>query len=254
MPDTVRVEFPREGIAFLTLDRAERRNALSIRLLESLVGELEGLHARGAARVVILRGDGPVFSAGLDLIEAADETLVETSARRVSAALHALRHSPLVSIAAVHGGAYAGGAGLMAACDMAVGASDAVIGFPEARRGLLPALVTDVLRSKVRSGDLADLFLVGDPIDAGRAREIGLFQRVVPPGRLLEEALAMAASILAGGPRTIEHTKVLLRAAYARPEGAEGSPIAEHLAGRKSPEAVEGLRAFREKRPPAWER
>lgn len=254
MPDTVRVEFPREGIAILTLDRPERRNALSIALLGALTRELEALHARAAARVVILRGEGPVFSAGLDLHEAADDALVEESARHVSAALHALRHSPLISIAAVQGGAYAGGAGLMAACDMAVGAADARIGFPEARRGLLPALVTDVLRVKVRAGDLAELFLVGDPIDALRAREIGLFQRVVPAERVLPEALAMAASILAGGPHTIERTKDILRSAYARPEGTEASPIAEHLAGRRGPEAIEGLRAFREKRPPAWDR
>jgi methylglutaconyl-CoA hydratase len=248
----VTVESIRPGVAVLTLARPERRNALSIALLSALVRELEALHTRQAARVVILRGAGPVFSAGLDLVEAADATLVEDSARRVSAALHALRHSPLVSIAAVHGGAYAGGAGLMAACDIAVAAADAKIGFPEARRGLLPALICEALREKVRAGDLADLFLVGDPVDAARAREIGLVQRVVAPERLLDECLALAAGILAGGPRTIEHTKVLLRRTFAHSSAAEMSPIAEHLAARQSPEAVEGLRAFVEKRPPSW--
>lgn len=246
------VETIRPGVALLTLARPERRNALSIALVTALVRELESLHARRAARVVILRGAGPVFSAGLDLAEAADATLVEESARRVSAALHALRHSPLVSIAAVHGGAYAGGAGLMAACDIAVAAADARIGFPEARRGLLPALVCEALREKVRGGDLADLFLVGEPIDAARAREIGLVQRVVPVESLLDEAVRLAEGILAGGPRTIEHTKTLLRRAYAHPAAEQGSPIAEHLAARSSPEAVEGLRAFLEKRPPVW--
>ncbi len=252
MSAPVTVESIRPGVAVLTLARPERRNALSIALLSALVRELEALHTRQAARVVILRGAGPVFSAGLDLVEAADATLVEDSARRVSAALHALRHSPLVSIAAVHGGAYAGGAGLMAACDIAVAAADAKIGFPEARRGLLPALICEALREKVRAGDLADLFLVGDPVDAARAREIGLVQRVVAPERLLDECLALAAGILAGGPRTIEHTKVLLRRTFAHSSAAEMSPIAEHLAARQSPEAVEGLRAFVEKRPPSW--
>lgn len=253
MSASVVVEAIRPGVALLTLDRAERRNALSIALLGSLVHTLDDLHARRAARVVILRGAGPVFSAGLDLAEAANPDLVEESAHRVSAALRALTHSPLVSIAAVQGGAYAGGAGLMAACDVTIAAADARFGFPEARRGLLPALVTDVLRAKVRSGDLAELFLVGDAIDAERARAIGLVQRVVPPTRLLDEALAVAEGVMAGGPRTIEHTKALLRAAYASDHPGRTSPLAEHLAARRGPEAAEGLRAFLEKRPPAWD-
>jgi methylglutaconyl-CoA hydratase len=255
VPEIVLVDHPRPGVAVLTLDRAERRNALSIALLEGLVHELDSLAQGGDVRVAILRGAGPVFSAGLDLAEAANPELVERSARCVAAALSALRHSPLVTVAAVHGGAYAGGAGLMAACDIAVGTSDFKICFPEAQRGLLPALVCDVLRVKVREGDLAELFLVGNTIDADRARQIGLLQRVVPTERLLDEALGIAAGILAGGPATIVDTKKLLHAAYNRGphDAAAGeASIAEHLAARRSPEAAEGLRAFLEKRPPSW--
>lgn len=252
MPDAVLVEPLRPGVVLLTLDRAERRNALSIALLSDLVRQLDGLHARRAARVVILRGAGPVFSAGIDLVETSNPELAEESAHRLSAALHALAHSPLVSIAAVHGGVYAGGAGLMAACDVAVAAADAKIGFPEARRGLLPALITDVLCCKVRSGDLSELLLVGDTIDAERGRQIGLVQRVVPAHRLVDESLSLAEGILAGGPRTIEHTKALLRAAFARAAAAQASPVAAHLAATSSAEAAEGLRAFLERRPPVW--
>lgn len=255
MPNHVLVDHPRPGMALLTLNRPERRNALSIALMRGLVGELESL-AKAAVRVAILRGAGPVFSAGLDLAEAADPALVEESARAVAAALAAVRHAPIVTIAAVHGGVYAGGAGLAASCDMAIGTSDLRIGFPEAQRGLLPSLVCDVLRKKVREGDLADLFLVGGTIDAVRGRDIGLLQRVVPPERLLDEALAMAAGILAGGPRTIVATKALLHAAY---DGGPPDPaaaervIAEHVGARHGPEAAEGLRAFLEKRPPNWQ-
>jgi methylglutaconyl-CoA hydratase len=172
----------------------------------------------------------------------------------VAAALRALRRPELVTIAALHGGVYAGGAGLAAACDVAIGTADLKIGFPEARRGLLPALVCEVLRVKIRAGDLADLFLVGDPIDAVRAREIGLVQRVVPPERLLDEAVAVAAGILAGGPDTIRRTKALLNETYAGHAAGDGDDhaIREHLEGRRSAEADEGLRAFLEKRPPAW--
>lgn len=254
MPDRVAVEIVRPGVATVTLDRPERRNALSIELLGSLVDSLDALARDGTTRVAILRGAGPVFCAGLDLAEAARPELVEASARGVAAALAALRRPELVTIAALHGGAYAGGAGLAAACDVAVGTADLEIGFPEARRGLLPALVCDVMRVKVRAGDLAELFLVGDPIDAVRAREIGLLQRIVPAEKLLDEALAVAASILAGGPETIRRTKALLDATYAGGVSGSGADhaIRDHLAGRRSAEADEGLRAFLEKRPPAW--
>jgi len=246
------LETPRPAVAIITLNRPERRNALSIKLLASLLETITALEATKETRVVILRGSGPVFSAGLDLAEAADAALVESSAQHVAATLHAIRHSRLVFIAAVHGGAYAGGAGLAAACDMAVLAADAKVGFPEARRGLLPALVCDVLREKVSAGHLADLFLVGEPIDATRACTIGLAQRVVPPERLLDEAVAMAEGILAGGPTTIEHTKALLRRAFTAAASDSSSALAEHLAARQSPEAIEGLRAFLEKRVPRW--
>lgn len=252
MSDLVTVE-TRPGLAILTLNRPERRNSLSIGLLDAILQQIATLEAEPSIRVVILRGAGPVFSAGLDLTEAADAALVEPSAQHVAKTLHTIRHSRLVFIAAVHGGAYAGGAGLAAACDMTVLASDAKIGFPEARRGLLPALVCEVLREKVLAGDLADLFLVGEPIDAARAQQMGLAQRVVPTERLLDEALAMAESIRAGGPHTIALTKALLRRTYAAtPEKDASSPLAEHLAARHSPEATEGLRAFLEKRSPNW--
>jgi methylglutaconyl-CoA hydratase len=255
MPERVVVEIVRPGVATVTLDRPERRNALSIALLGSIVEAVDSLARDGVTRVIILRGAGPVFSAGLDLAEAARAELVEASARGVAAALAALRRPELVTIAALHGGAYAGGAGLAAACDVAVGTTDLKIGFPEARRGLLPALVCDVMRVKVRAGDLAELFLVGDPIDAVRAREIGLLQRVVPPEMLLDEALAVAAAILAGGPETIRRTKALLNETYAGNGAAAGDDhaIRDHLEGRRSAEADEGLRAFLEKRPPAWD-
>lgn len=252
MTDLVSLE-KRPGLAILTLNRPERRNALSISLLETLLKQIAALEAEPSTRVAILRGAGPVFSAGLDLTEAADAALAEPSAQHVAKTLHTIRHARLVFIAAVHGGAYAGGAGLAAACDMTVLAADTKIGFPEARRGLLPALVCEVLREKVLAGDLADLFLVGEPIDAARAQAIGLAQRVVPAERLLDEAIAMADSVLAGGPHTIALTKALLRRTYAStPEKDAPSPLAEHLAARHSPEAAEGLQAFLKKRSPRW--
>jgi methylglutaconyl-CoA hydratase len=250
-------------VAVLTLNRPERRNALSIALMQQLVDQIEQLDTGGRTRVVILRGAGSVFCAGLDLAEAQDPDLVQQSAECVERTLHALRFSSLVTIAAVHGGAYAGGAGVAAACDIAVGSTDCRIAFPEARRGLLPALICDVLRTKLREGDLTELFLVGEPIDAGRAYMLGLLQRLVEPDQLLGEALRLAEGILAGGPQTIRDTKHLLHAAYGHVQlnqsdvqtttsSAGSHSIDEHLRARFSEEASEGLRAFLEKRPPKW--
>lgn len=241
------------GVRAVSLNRPDRRNALSIELLESLCLELNQLEQDEENRVVILGGEGKVFSAGLDLREAADTTLVQRSASAVKQTLSQLRSTPLVVIAAVHGGAFAGGAGVMAACDIVIAAEDARISFPEARRGLLPALVMEVLRHKVRAGDLSELLLVGEPVDAARAQQIGLVQRIVPAAQLRDASVAVARSVLAGGPETIRQTKALLGAAFAEHDSA-GEPdlIDLHLAARHSDEAREGLAAFNEKRDPKW--
>ncbi len=249
--EAIEVEHPCSGIAILTLNRPERRNALAIAMMRSLHRAIGDLETDDSTRVVIVRGAGPVFCAGLDLSEASDRALVRESAECVARTLHCLRYSTLVTIAAVNGGAYAGGAGVVAACDMAVGATDIQIGFPEARRGLLPALISDVLRTKIREGDLAELFLVGAPIGAVRAQQIGLLQRIVEPARVVDEALEMGRGILAGGPQTIRDTKTLLHHAYGQTHG-ETHSIEEHLKARFSEEATEGLQAFLDKRPPNW--
>ena len=241
------------GIVSVTLNRSDRRNALSIDLLEELCATMQRLAEDRANRVVILRGAGPVFSSGLDLREAADSSLVERSAKAVKQALDLLRETPLVVIAAVQGGAFAGGAGIMAACDIVVAADNAKIGFPEARRGLLPALICGVLRHKVREGDLRDLFLAGDAIGTARAQQMGLVQRIVPAERLLDEATAVARSIVAGGPETIRRTKQLLNATFHSDRNPAAQDLIQtHLAARQSDEAREGLAAFIQKRDPKW--
>jgi methylglutaconyl-CoA hydratase len=251
MSHLIEIDSSRRGVAVVTLNRPERRNALSIGMMRSLIDSIQRLETDGVTRVLILRGAGPVFCAGLDLAEASDMGLVRESAQCVAKTLESLRFSPLITIAAVHGGAYAGGAGVVAACDMAVGASDLQIGFPEARRGLLPALISDVLKTKVREGDLTELFLVGDPISAVRAQQIGLLQRIAPPAEILQEAMKLADGILAGGPKTIRDTKILVHHAYGA-HSNHATSIDEHLQARFSDEAAEGLRAFLEKRPPRW--
>jgi methylglutaconyl-CoA hydratase len=253
MPELVLIEPIDAGLTALTLNRPERRNALSIALLEALCAAIETLQSDRAQRVIILKGAGPVFSAGLDLKEAADSALVDRSAASVARGLAALRETSLVTIAAVHGGAFAGGGGVVAACDMAVATEDARFGFPEALRGLAPAIICGVLRHKVREGELRDLFLTGDEITAARAQQIGLVQRVVPADRLVDEAVAMARAILRGGPDTIRLTKSFMNDVFDSAHEPWAQRLEEiHLQARHGDEAREGLAAFLEKREPKW--
>lgn len=253
MSELVLVESIERGLSVLTLNRPERRNALSIALLDALCAAIDRLQADSSQRVVILKGTGPVFSAGLDLKEAADATLVDRSAKCVDRGLRALRETSLVTIAAVQGGAFAGGGGVVAACDIAIAADDARFGFPEALRGLVPALICGVLRHKVREGDLRELFLAGNEITAVRAQQIGLVQRVVSKDQLHDEALTLARMILRGGPDTIRLTKSFMNDVFDHAREPWAKRLEEiHLQARHSDEAREGLAAFLEKREPNW--
>lgn len=241
------------GVSIVTFNRRERRNALSISLMRDLCEAIQSLAADPRERVVILRGAGPAFCAGLDLQEAADPQLIDASADGVKRVLSTIRETSLITICAAHGGAIAGGAGVMAACDLAVAADDLKIGFPEVRRGLVPALVSTVLCGKLRDSDVRELFLLGELISAKRALEIGLVQRVVPASQVFDEAQRLARTVLLGGPESIRQTKRLLNL-HANLEGDDRIEefISSHLQARRSEEAREGTAAFLEKRIPNW--
>jgi methylglutaconyl-CoA hydratase len=168
--------------------------------------------------------------------------------------LRTIRGSTLVSIAAVHGTAAAGGAGLVSACDFAVAADDARIGYPEVHRGLVPALVLTFLVRQVGDRRAREMVLLGEMIDASQALAMGLVNRVVPRTEYLESAILLAERVLRGAPGAVVHTKRAL-------EELSGINLEEelsrahkyHLAARSSAEAREGLAAFLEKRPPQWD-
>ena len=246
----VEVTFETAGVAVLTLKRGEKRNALNVALLRQFVDSIESLERDHVTRVVIIRGAGPVFCAGLDLIEANDPTFAEASAEGVNRMLNVISRSPLISIAAAHGGAYAGGAGLLAACDLVVASEDLKLGFPEVRRGLVAAMVWGVLSRKMRDGDLRELLLVAEPVTALRAQQMGLIQWIVPGTQLASRAQEIAASIIAGGPQALRETKQLLNQDSRSVDFAELQSLHERV--RLSPEAREGLAAFRERREPHW--
>jgi methylglutaconyl-CoA hydratase len=247
------VEQLNEATTILTLNRPERRNALTTELMESLCQTLQSLAGRPQRRIVILRGAGLSFCAGLDLHEAANTEHPELDSQHVAHTFETLADSPLVTIAAAHGAAYAGGAGLMASCDFVLAADDLQVCFPEVRRGLVPALAAAALRLRVRAGDLAELLLLGAPVSAHRALDMGLVDRVVRATELLAEAKGLAATLVKGAPDAVRTTKCLLRELRnLNPSQVFTRAVEFHKRGRVSAEAAEGIAAFRERREPQW--
>src|ERR1041384_8317030 len=186
---TVLIEKQTPQITVLTLNRPERRNALTIELLSELNAAIKMASDQLQQRVIILRGAGAAFCTGLDLKEAADTTKAHATAEMVANMLVAISQTRLITIAAVHGAAVAGGAGIMSACDFVVAAENTRIGYPETRRGLVAGLVMTFLRRQLRERDIRELLLGGELIDAQRALEMGLINRVVRDDEVMNEAL-----------------------------------------------------------------
>src|ERR1700726_1913972 len=203
----VLIEKQTPQITVLTLNRQERRNALTIELLTELTAEIEAASANEQQRVLILRGAGAAFCTGLDLKEAADPKKAHATAEMVAKTLITLSQTHLITIAAVHGAAVAGGAGIMSACDFVVAAERTKIGYPEVRRGLVAGLVLTFLRRQVGERNMRELLLGSELIDAERAKEIGLVNRVVASDQVMTEAQKFAGSVLQGAPAALAQTK-----------------------------------------------
>lgn len=239
-------------VRVITLNRPTKRNALSIAVLESLLAAIKDATGDKTCRVMILRGAGPAFCAGLDLAE--NETgNRERSAEALHAVYDAIVTSPVVSIAAAHGAAMGGGAGLVAACDLAVAADDLKLAFPEVRRGLVAALVTALIRRQVGDRTARELILLGRTIGAAEARDLRLVNSVTSDSNFMTAAREMARDVCAGAPGAIARTKDLLDELSPRPIVDELElAMTYHREARNSPEATEGIRAFIEKRSPRW--
>jgi methylglutaconyl-CoA hydratase len=241
------------GITVLTLNRAEKRNALSIELVQGLLAGLTAAENDATQRVLILTGAGPAFCAGLDLADAADPARAHQSADLIGQLLRRLSESRLVTIALVRGAAIAGGAGLMSACDFAFAEESAQIGYPETRRGLVAALVMTFLRRQLRERDARRILLTGELFSARHAELIGLVNAALPADRLMPTALQAASAVMQGGPEAVARTKELLARLWPSPLPADmEKAMGIHLETRQSAEIQEGIAAFREKRPPRW--
>jgi len=249
----VLIEKQSPQVTVLTLNRPERRNSLTIELLNELIAAVKVASDQPSERVLILRGAGAAFCTGLDLKEAADQKKAHATAEMVAKALITLAETRLVTIAAVHGAAVAGGAGIMSACDFVIAAEKTKIGYPEVRRGLVAGLVMTFLRRQVGERNMRELVLGGELINPDRAREIGLVNRVVPPNEIMNEAQKFADSVLQGAPSALAQTKRLIEELWSTSVKEDVDlALKHHMKARDSAEAREGIAAFNEKRRPNW--
>jgi len=241
-------------ITIVTLNRPERRNALTIELLTELTAAIKVVSDDVHARILIFRGAGAAFCTGLDL-KAATLQNAQATAAMVAETLLTLSQTRLVTIAAVRGAAVAGGAGIMSACDFVVAAEGTKIGYPEVRRGLVAGLVMTFLRRQIGERNMRELLLGSELIDAERAKEIGLVNRVVSRENLMSETQKFADSVLQGAPEALTQTKRLIEELWWRSVKEDiDLALKYHMQARESSEAREGIAAFNEKRPPDWAR
>ena len=248
----VLVEKHTPQITVVTLNRPERRNALTIELLTELTGAINVVSDEPPQRILILRGAGAAFCTGMDL-KAATSQNPHAMAELVAKTLLTLSQTRLLTIAAVHGAAVAGGAGIMSACDFVVAAEGTKIGYPEVRRGLVAGLVMTFLRRQIGERNMRELLLGSQLIDAQRAKKIGLVNRVVSQSDLISEAQKFADAVLQGAPGALEQTKRLIEELWWRPVREDVDlALKYHMEARESSEAREGIAAFNEKRPPNW--
>src|SRR5437667_10919238 len=249
----VLIEKQTPQITVVTLNRPERRNALTVELLTQLCAAIKVTSGQPDERVLILRGAGAAFCTGLDLREAADQTKAHATAEMVANTLIAIGQTHLITIAAVHGAAVAGGGGIMSACDFVVAAQRTKIGYPETRRGLVAGLVMTFLRRQLRERDMRELLLGGELINAKRALEIGLVNRVVPAEEVMNEALKFADSVLQGAPNAVLQTKRMIEELWSTSVKDDlERALKHHMQARGSTEGREGITAFNEKRKPNW--
>jgi methylglutaconyl-CoA hydratase len=245
------------AVATITLNRPDKRNAISYELIGDLIRALEEVK-NSSARILTLTGAGKAFCSGMDLdnlkslIGRTPEQNVEDSRTMVSL-FRALYEFSKPTIAAVNGAAIAGGTGLALLCDFTLAAPDAKFGYTEVRIGFVPAIVSTFLVRQVGEKIARDLLLTGRIFDAAEALKMGLINEIVSPEKLLVRARELAAQLAENSPLSLFLTKRLLTD-YARAEldAQIEAAIRENAGIRQSADFREGIESFLEKRKPKW--
>lgn len=252
------LQFAIDGeLATITLNRPDKRNAISPEMITDLFAVLDEAD-RSAARVVILTGAGKAFCAGMDL-EALRNLATQTQkqhaadAKRMGEMFYRVYSFPKPMIAAVNGPAIAGGTGLATLADFTLAVPDAKFGYTETRIGFLPAVVSVFLLRQVGEKVTRELLLTGRLFDAEEARKFGLVTEIVSTDKLMERARELARALAASSPTSLALTKRLILRWNAKEIRRDlAIAIRESAAIRRTSNFREGLSAFLEKRAPQW--
>src|SRR5260221_8705183 len=245
------------GIATLTLNRPDKRNAISYELIDDLIRALEEV-AKSAATILILTGAGKAFCSGMDL-DNLKSLLGRSPAQNLQDSqtmvqlFRSLYEFPKVTIAAVNGAAIAGGTGLALLCDFTLAVPEAKFGYTEVRIGFVPAIVSTFLLRQVGEKQARDLLLTGRLFGAEEAERMGLISEIVPSDKLMARARELASHLMENSPASLRATKQLLTD-HARSEldAQIEAAVRENAAIRTTADFREGISSFLEKRKPAW--
>lgn len=258
MYETIRLERDARGVVHLWLARAEKHNALGAQMIGEITRAIAELGADDTVRVVVLAAEGASFCAGGDLkwmqanIAASPEERA-ASARTLAEMLAALDTCPKPVIGRIHGNAFGGGIGMMSVCDVAVGVPQARFGLTETRLGLTPATISPYVVARMGAAKARRVFMSARLFGAEEARDLGLLARVVAPEELDAAVEAEVVPYLACAPGAVADAKALVRMlAGGDKSHIQDATIAALVARWESPEAVEGISAFFEKRKPGW--
>ena len=256
----VKLESTAEGVATVTINRPQRRNAFDSLTIEGLTEVFETLHGADHVRLVFLRGAGPAFCAGGDFEWTAQATELTEDDNRADAMTLAqmfkhLSEIPAVTVALVHGPAFGGGAGLVAACDYAVAVKEARFAFSEVKVGLTPSVVAPYIVNAIGPSAARALFVTGRTFEAEEALRIGLVHELAADAAGLEAAARrLTQEVMAAGPEAVREARRLVYDVWGRPiDHGLMEETARALAHRRvSDEAKEGIAAFKAKRKPNW--
>ncbi len=246
------------SVRTITLNRPERRNAMTPEMQMELIAAFEDA-AASSCRVLVLTGAGEAFCSGLDLsalqaMQSKSAAEHRADAERIARLFLALYELPIPTIAAVHGAAIAGGAGLAIICDFTLATPAAKFGFTEVRIGFVPALVSAFLALQIGDKRSRDLLLTGRLFDAEEAHRLGLVNEIVAPEKLLRSACKRwLMSLIANSPQSLKATKSLLaQQNRTRLDAAIAQALEANARSRETADFREGIAAFLEKRKPVW--